>query len=203
MNPTDRIILYPADLVLVEGAGWLSETIRQCEQGPGEAPSRASHVGGVLAESSMTLARIVEALSTVQVNDLATYRGTPIRIVRHAGLTWAKRLAIVASVERQIGCAYPWGQIACHALDAGLAKLGHLLTLGLWKPQPPVIFRHLASIDPTNICSTLWARAYAKHGLAFGAPDFAAQPDDIDDHATPANGWATVWEWAVYPKGAA
>lgn len=157
-------MVFPGDLVLVRGDGWISSAIRFFTRRFGESRSRVSHVGVIVDNRT-----IVEALRTaVRRPFVAAYAGSELAIYRPIHL---HRVAeVVAKAESYVGREYGYLKILAHSLD--------------WALQGTYFFRRFTNSDAYPICSWLVAHAYAAGGVAFGVAPGAASPDDCWDYVT-------------------
>lgn len=179
------------DVVLVEGAGWLSSAIRHMTTEPGEGPTRFSHVAMVLAPPIMGTRNVftstlIEALAGgVKVRELEAYIGKRYEVWRHYDGDLAGRAAVHA-LQRE-GQRYGYTKLALHLLDWALVR-------NRWR-----LFRRASSVDKWPICSYLVADAYSDAGFTwYDAPRGAelnphvATPDDLADVITGSGEWWRV-----------
>jgi hypothetical protein len=181
--------MEPGDIVLVSSPSWISRAIRWFERSPGEARSKASHVGIIVEGGPLESAVIVEALTTVKRHGLQSAyaaSGATITVRRMPGITQAHQQQAALAAESYVGRKYGYLKIAAHAMDRGLSWL----TLGAWKS--PFVFRRLAMMDKYPICSWVVAFSYAEFGATFGIAPEACDPDDIDDATL---SWIEVMPW--------
>jgi hypothetical protein len=162
----------PADLVFTRGAGRLSRMIRWATQGPKEAPSLTSHVGGVVRGGPIREVRIVESLGRVRSRGLlAAYGGTKttVTVYRATNLSEGDRIIIAAWAAAYVGRPYPYHRLLLHFLDEKV--LGGAL-----------FFRRLVFMKRWRECHYLWADAYYQRGYKFGVDDLRRlTPDTVLD----------------------
>jgi len=183
----EPLLAFPSsgDVILVQGAGWVSGAIRRMTRERGEPPTIYSHVAIVIAPplvgKGVWSTTIVEALAKgVVVRDLAAYRRKHFVVWRNRDPAVAGRAAQYALMRE--GERYGYTKLALHLLDWALLR-------NRWR-----VFRRLGFVDRWPICSYLVADAYRAAGQPFPVPVKACTPDDIADHIHASGDW-----WRVIP----
>ena len=170
---------WPADLVLTHGF-WL---VRLAQTAPGEPPTWAGHVAGVVEPG-----RVLQALTWVREGDWSAV-SRPYQAWRHAGLTWEQRLAIAAEARKFKGRLYgAWKlglQLGDNLLARGLHVFGH--------HGEVYAFRRLTFADAFPICNLVWAWPYEKAAdYRFGEAARLTSPDDMLDWLQQRPEWVLV-----------
>lgn len=132
------VAIRPADIILVNGAGLISDTIERITRSP------YSHVAGVVNDS-----QIVEAQSFRKTGyaALSSYQGADVYTCDE--LTDEQRAKIVTNVSRQIGRRYSYVLIAWELIRYTVGVM--LVPTFDWEPI---------------ICSTLWINeGYRRSGI--------------------------------------
>lgn len=174
MPITRNITLLPGDLLLYDSPDLFGRLVGWATKGKGEAPTYATHVGGIGEGGGLASATRIEALWTVKEFSASGLVKRRVQVWRMRGLSGRQRMALAAYTRWHVGDKYGLLKLVAHFGDALLAK-----TLG----GHPYFFRRLCSMDDYPICSWLWACAYDEVlGYSFGLPASAAAPDDMHDH---------------------
>lgn len=181
------------DILLVEGASWLSDAIRTMTTEPGEGPTRFSHTGLILTPpvigKGFYTSMVVEALgSGVKVRELSAYKGRVFEVWRYTDASLAGN-AVKPALDRE-GERYGYTKLILHLADWVLLRNRFRL------------FRRASFIDRWPICSYLVAEAYAAAGYPWPCPSGGEYnprmmtPDDVSDSIRASGEW-----WRVWPRG--
>lgn len=184
MHPTSPP--QAGDIICFSGPSLLSRAIRWLQRSAGEPPSKASHVGIMVADGLLC-----EALSRVVVHPLVpriqatVASGGLVSAWRPLGLDAHALSMVVAKALEYEGRRYGWWKLFPHALDNKLFRGKYVVRRLLRLPRYP-------------ICSWLAAYSFEEVRLNFfGVPPWAAQPDDILDFilAHCPGQFAAVCQW--------
>lgn len=177
-----------ADLIISHGMS----LIRFPQTEPGEAPTYAGHIAGLISPAEM-----FHAVSTVRRASWPAYN-QPCQVWRHRHLTDQQRQAIVDAVLKFEGRPYGPLKLFLHLGDWALAWARYGLTLGRVRGEVWAC-RRLSRLDWFPICSYLWAHAWEEAlGYQFGAPAERVNPDDMHDWVKQhPEDWELVYERSV------
>lgn len=165
--------LERGDIFLSKSASIPSELIRICTTKIGEKLSEVSHVGMIVTDDYLFLAKEIEAAgSYVRENYLWSYNNKKkkIGIYRAKNITDEEKDILVNYVKSKLGAPYGYLKLVPHFMD--------------WCLNDMYIFRRFARLEQFPICSWLVAFAYSSIGKHFGVKPNAASPDDIWDFVT-------------------
>lgn len=148
--------LQPADILIVRGSGWISDTIRKLTRSPGEGRGWASHVALAVWDQ-----HVVEAIPPrVVMRPMPYARGPKLQVWRPLNLTEGDRAIVCREAVTYVGQPYGFSKLALHAL--GLSRF--------------------AVLDGYPICSWVVASSYTRAGFTFGIDPSRADPDHIHDY---------------------
>lgn len=170
----DWFVGLPGDIIFTAGEG----VIRLTQRVPGEAPTKAGHVAGLVGPQT-----VLEARLTVQTKSIRRFKAeTPtFWVYRRQALTPDQRDNLADALHEFSGRLYGGPKLLLHLGDWALAWARYGLTLGAWKGEA-YAFRRLLCLDAFPICSWVYARAYEKVlGYQFGVPAAEANPDQMLD----------------------
>lgn len=172
----------PGDVVFVESGGVIGFGIRSITQRRGEGRTYVNHVSVIVpplqekAEPASAVMLVDAQPPDVERRPLAAYVGDLVAVYRHAGLTYAQRLAIAEKARTYEGDRYGKTKILLHAFG--------MQALCVWDDRP--------------ICSYEVAMSYAhvlpdiRFGSRFDVKPNAADPDDIWDAARAGMPWVCM-----------
>lgn len=175
--------LWPGDIVLVCGSGWLSDAIREFTPRDNRIPIQASHCGifGHYWPAVDDGAYIESAFHGVRYNDLT--RNDPLLIIRATNLDISQRIRIGQGAAAYYQRRYGFERLGLHLLD-------NLLARRFAPGRDLYIARRLATREP--VCSGVVAHPYEAEGFDFGVKAQAANPHDIHEFAVLSGKYATV-----------
>jgi hypothetical protein len=175
--------LEPGDIFLTANThpwwkpvGFVSAAIRFFTRTAGESRTKANHVGLVVGHGDTSTAPIIEALTTVKLRRMSSYRAKPttdVAIFRPINLTDNELVAVVDRALTYANAKYGYHLIALHMADWLVGGGGR---------RDDYLFRRLGS-HRYPICSWVVAYAFAEVGKDFGVKPGAASPDCIWDFA--------------------
>jgi hypothetical protein len=171
--------LFPADIVLTRGEGWMSKAIRWFGARK-SGSSRVNHAAGAI-DSRL----VIESLNRVKVRDFwKAYADTPLCVWRFRRFTMDERNTISDLLLDHDSEGYGWGKIGLLALDSLI-------------PGQHYPFSRWLGVSHFKVCSNLLAYSYTKATGKnwFGLNWRSVTPDAIDDfcHANPQD-WQLVWD---------
>lgn len=170
----DWFVGLPGDLIFTPG----TSVVRWLQRAPGEPPTKAGHVAGLVAAQV-----VLEARLTVQTKSIRRYKAeTPgFWVYRKKGLTPEQRDALADALHEFSGNLYGGPKLLLHGADWGLAYLRYLASFGHLTGEV-YLARRLLFLNHFPICSWVYAAAYFKVlGYTFGVPPEMANPDQMLD----------------------
>lgn len=177
----------PADLLIARGS------MARFQTAPGEAPSYAGHVGGLLSPGL-----VLHAKWLVKTESLGKWdTGHQYKVYRKRGVPMSQRRSVARWTADQYSAKlYPAWRLLNQFGDYLLAWARWGLSRGRLTGEV-YFFRKLLK-DPTwGLCHRIWAQAYYEVlGYDFGRPPWEANPDQMLDWV---EAHPEVWE-KVYEK---